>query len=230
MIKFEQPSDKTPFLLDENCIFYSNYFQIDGRKVFYKDIATILWIAENKKMNGYNLNSKINYMVLATREDYIEEMTSIKFDSFFYACDDFSYQTGLIKTQQNFINRQNFIHNFLYQISRPYRFERSIKSLLKYGYLTPHEQVKVFDNGDLYINNNFEGNFLEKHKEGKLINGAKYGGYKNSISNPYELGFVKKSSFFGIIENKAIFLNISNTDIMDLLLNNLFKNGKLSKY
>lgn len=230
MTKFEQPSDKTPFLLDDNCIFYSNYFQIDGRKVFYKDIATILWTIKKNNMNGFNLYSNVDYMVLATKENYIEDMTSNKFSSFFYACDDFSFKSGLIKTQKNFINRQNYIHSYLYEISRPYRFEKTINSLTKYGYLTPYEHIKIFDNGDLYFNNKLEGNFLVKHKEGKIINGSKYGGYKNNISDPYELGFIKSTSFFGIHENKVVFSNITNKDIMDLLLNNLFKNGKLSKY
>lgn len=230
MAKIITPSDTNPFELDKNCFFYSDYYIIDGKKIFYKDIACIIWKSSKKNMNGYNLNSNTDYMVLATKENYIPDMTSSSFDSKFYACDDFSYQTGIIKTHRDFLKRQAYIHSFLFEISRQHRFEKTINSLSKYGYLSPNEEIKIFDNGDLFLNEKLEGNLVERHKAGKIINGVKYGGYNNKVSNPYEFGFVKSASFFGIFENRFVFQNICNYDIMDILFNNLFQKGKLSNF
>lgn len=228
MKNFQQPTDENPFELDKDCILYSSHFTIDNLNIDYKDIVTIVWKNSKKTMNGYDINSDTDYVLLATKEKFSPDLTDKDSDSFFYAAKDFSIKIGLIKTHRDFIKKQAFVHNFLYEISKTHRIEKSLNAIKKFGYLTPQYGLKIYDNGDVFYNEKLEGNLLERFKENKLINGVSFGGYNNKISNPYEFGFIKKSSFFGIFEDKFVYHNISNSDIMHILYGNLFKNGKLS--
>lgn len=230
MEQFTNPTDANPFELDKNCVFYSNHFIIDDLKIDYSDIATIVWKNSRKTMNGFDINSDTDYVLLATKENYSPDLTDKNSESLFYAGKDFSFKVGIIKTHRAFLKRQSFVHNFLYEISRSHRIEKALNTISKFGYITPHNELKIFDNGDFINNGKFEGNLLERFRENKLINGVKYGGYSHNVTNPYEFGFIKGTRFFGIFEDKFIFHNVSNADIMDILFHNLFKNGKLSAF
>ncbi|GGE28999.1 hypothetical protein [Psychroflexus planctonicus] len=223
MNKFEIPTDLQPFVLDENCIFFSDHYIIDGVEVFYKDITHIISSNARQAMNGFEINSESTYFVNASKSDII-----LMDDELIYAFNDFSFKTGLIKTHRKFIKKQKFIHNFLFEKTKKYRLEKSIKTLKQIGYIEIYEGAKIYDNGDMIVNGKLEGNFNEKFKTGKLITGVKYGGYSNNVSDPYEFGFIKGTKFFGIIEDKFVYKNVINTDIFDILFTNLFRNNGLS--
>lgn len=231
MEQFTKPTDSTPFKLDENCIFYSEHFIIDNCRIDYSDIAVIIWKNSNKKMNGFNINSESEYLLISNKDKdkYIPDFTNANWSKGVSA-NDFSFKEGLIKNHRDFVKRQKFIHNFLYEISRPFRIEKTLNSIVELGYLTQNAELKIFDNGDFVFLGNFEGNLLERFRKDKFINGQKYGGYSNSVSNPYEFGFVKGTKFFGILEDKFVFDNIINADVIEILCSNLFKNGRLSAF
>ncbi len=236
MSEFEIPTDKKPFELDENCTFYSDHYKIDGLEVLYDDVAQIIWNNGRQSMNGFEINSKSDYVVIATKKDFLissaETLTEeqIEKEELLYACDDFSFQTGIIKTHRNFLKRQKFIHHFLFEKTRKSRLEKTLNSLKKDGFIEIYAGAKLFDNGDMIVNGKLEGNFKEKFESDELITGVKYGGYSNNVSDPYQFGFKKGRKFLGLIENNFVFRNITNTDVFDILFSNLFKNGNLSKF
>lgn len=237
MKEFEIPTDQNPFELDKNCLFYSNYYIIDGRKVIYDDISQILWSNSKQSMNGFEINSKTDYFVYATKSDFLflpslvtQELSEEEQEELLYAFDDFSFEIGLIKTQRSFLKRQIFIHNFLYEKTRESRIRKTINTLKNFGFIEIFEGAKLYDNGDVAVKDNHVGNFRSKFESNELINGVKYGGYSNKVYDPYEFGFKKGSKFFGLIEDNFVFRNIINTDIFEILLSNLFKNGNLSKF
>jgi hypothetical protein len=232
----EKPSDNNPFELDESCTFYSDHYLIDEVEVLYDDVSSIIWNNARQSMNGFKINSKSDYIVVATKKDFLvppagtvtEEQ--IEKEELLYACDDFSFQTGIIKTHRNFLKRQKFIHNFLFERTRKSRLTKTLNTLKKDGFIQIYEGARLFDNGDMFLNGKLEGNFIEKFKSGKLITGVNYGGYSNNVSDPYEFGFQKGKKFFGLLENNFVYRNIENTDVFDILFSNLFKNGNLSKF
>jgi len=236
MKKFEIPADNNPFELDESCTFYSDHYLIDNVEVLYDDVSSIIWNNARQSMNGFEINSKSDYLVVATKKDFLvppagtvseEQMEK---EELLYACDDFSFQTGIIKTHRNFLKRQKFIHNFLFNRTKKSRLTKTLNTLKRDGFIEIYKDAKLFDNGDMVVNGKLEGNFIEKFKNGQLITGVNYGGYSNNVSDPYEFGFKKDKKFFGLMENNFVYRNIENTDVFDILFSNLFKNGNLSKF
>lgn len=203
MKEFEIPTDKKPFELDEGCVFYSDHYLIDGLEVLYDDVSQIIWNNGRESMNGFEINSKSDYIVIATKKDYLvpppENVTEEQFEKeeLLYACDDFSFKTGLIKTHRNFLKRQRFIHHFLFERTRKSRLTKTLNSLKKDGFIELFDGAKLFSNGDIIVNGKLEGNFKDKFESGDLISGVKYGGYSHNISDPYEFGFKKERSFLG---------------------------------
>ncbi|MFV0531844.1 MAG: hypothetical protein ACK5MD_10475 [Flavobacteriales bacterium] len=236
MKEFEIPTDQNPFELDKDCIFYSDHYIVDGQEVLYDDVAQIIWNNARQSMNGFQINSKSDYLVVATKKDYLvppagtltEEQ--IEKEELLYACDDFSFQTGIIKTHRNFLKRQKFIHHFLFERTKKSRLTKTLNSLKKDGFIEIYAGAKLFDNGDMIINGKMQGNFRDKFKSGEIITGVKYGGYSNNVSDPYEFGFKKGRKFLGLVEDNFVFRNVTNTDVFDILFSNLFKNGNLSKF
>jgi hypothetical protein len=236
MNKNEIPSDNNPFELDETCTFYSDHYLIDDVEVLYKDVSSIIWNNSRESMNGFEINSKSNYLVIATKKDFLpppsgtfteEEMEK---EEYLYSCDDFSFTTGLIKTHRNFLKRQKFIHSFLFEKTRKARLTKTLNTLERDGFIQIYRGARLFDNGDMVLHGKLEGNFFEKFKNNQVINGVRFGGYSNNVSDPYEFGFKKERKFFGILENNFVYKNVENTDVFDILFSNLFKNGSLSKF
>jgi len=236
MNKFEAPTDLNPFELDTNCIFYSDNYNIDGLEVLYKDISQIIWSSSRQLMNGFEINSKSDYLVVATKKDYLvpppETLTEEQIieEELMYACNDFSFQTGIIKNDRNFLKRQKYIHHYLFERTKKARLKKTLNTINKYGFIEIYKGAKLYDNGDMIVNGKLEGNFKEKFESNDLITGVKYGGYSNNVNDPYEFGFKKGRKFLGLIEDNFVFRNVTNTDIYDLLFENLFKNGNLSKF
>jgi hypothetical protein len=234
MNEFEIPTDQKPFKLDENCTFYSDHYIVDGTEVLYDDVAQIIWNNGRQSTNGFEINSKSDYLVVATKKDFLAPpsatLEQIEKEELLYACDDFSFQTGIIKTHRNFLKRQRFIHHFLFERTKKSRLEKTLNSLKKDGFIEIYSSAKLFDNGDMVVKGKLEGNFKEKFESDELITGVKYGGYSNNVSDPYEFGFKKGRKFLGLIESSFVFRNIKNTDVFDTLFSNLFKNGNLSKF
>lgn len=228
-MKFKKNEDWSfPLEYDKNCHFYEEYMIMDGNKYPYSELSTIIYSSERKNVNGISISNNIEMSLSFIEEDFIPFPMNEKYLT---GIAQFSYQRGLIPTNNHLGKLLDFIHVYLSKKTLEQRLKRHLKSLEIYGKFSFWEGLPTFfNNGDLFDNGKFEGNFKEMFEKNKIIDGEKYGSYKNKVNNPYIYGFEKGTKFFGLIVDKVEFGNTINRDIMYILFNNLYKNGKMNKF
>lgn len=224
----DYPSTDKPLEYDSNCIFYEDYLHLDGEKYPYSELGLILYYHEEKYMNGVKLNGKILMMLFFLKNNILPCPPK---ESDFSGYAEFNFERGLIPTGYKQGKKLEVIHQFLSEKTFENRLKLIIASLQTRGCFSFTEGTQIFyDNGDVYDNGKLQGNFRERLSADELIDGEKYGGYSNKVNNPFVYGFEKGTKFFGLIADNFVFNNITNRDVMKVLLHNLYKNGKMSSF
>lgn len=225
---FKSENLKFPIEYDANCHFFQDYMIMDNEKYPYEELAIIIYNANSKYVNGIRINHFIQLTLYFINKDYIPfPMNSSQLSGIA----QFNYEKGLIPTNLKLGKIIEFINSYLQTKTFEKRLKRHLNSLEMYNKFSFGEGLPVFfNNGDLFNNGIFEGNLKVMNDNDKIIDGEKYGGYKNKVSNPYTYGFEKGTKFFGLIADKVEFGNTINRDIMYVLFNNLYKRGKMNKF
>jgi hypothetical protein len=201
---------------------------MDDEKYPYDELALILFTGNSKSINGVSLNHKIQMTLFFSDKEHFSYPFPSE-DEFYNATAKFEYERGLIPTNAIIGKKLEFIYEYLSNKTFENRINKYFLSLKKYGKFTVFRDYFVFnDNGDLYENGKFIGNFKERYEKDKLINGLSYGGYSNKTTDPFIYGFEKGTKYLGLISDNFEFRNIINRDIMSILFNNLYKTGKMS--
>ncbi|MHA3789004.1 hypothetical protein ACX0HA_12385 [Flavobacterium hauense] len=224
----DYPSANKPLEYDSKCIFYEDYLHLDGEKYPYSELGLILYYNEEKYMNGVKLNGKILMMLFFLKNNILPCPPK---ENDFSGYAEFNFERGLIPTGLKQGKKLEVIHQFLSKKTFESRLKLIIASLQTRGCFSFTEGTQIFyDNGDVYDNGKLQGNFRERLSADKLIDGEKYGGYSNKVNNPFVYGFEKGTKFFGLMADNFVFNNVTNRDVMKVLLHNLYKNGKMSSF
>lgn len=223
-MKFEIPTNAKPFYYDNDCIFYSNHFVVDGEQYNYNEIVGIIYEANERRMNGVRTSGKAEAIFYFTKSND----TILDFDSPDMGTFSLNLQKGIIPSRSKTDNF-NFVIEFLTNISFQNRLNRYLNFLRKDGFYI-FGSLKFNDNGDVFQNNIFQGNIRKAYKEEKLIMGDSFNSYKISQVDPYRFGIIKGSKFFGLAQDIFEVRNCFNKDVFDLLVKNCIRNGKMSDF
>jgi hypothetical protein len=223
-MNFEIPTNAKPFIYDNDCIFYSNHFIVDGEQYNYNDIVAIIYEANEKRVNGVRTSGKAEATFYFTKSN----TTILDFDSPDMGVFCLNLQKGIIPNKSK-IDKFNFVINFLTNISFQNRLNRYLNFLRKDGFYI-FGSLKFHDNGDIFQNDVFQGNIRKAFKEEKLIFGDSFNSYKIKQVDPYVFGIIKGSKLFGLLNDVFELRNCFNKDIFDLLAKNCIKNGKMSEF
>lgn len=223
-MKFEIPTDTKPYYYDNDCIFYSNHFIVDGEKYNYSEIVGIVYKANERYVNGVRTSGKAEAIFYFTKSNE----TILDFDSPDLGTFSMNLQKGIIPNRSKTDNF-NFALEFLTKISFQNRLNRYLYFLRKDGCFV-YGTLKFQDNGDIFSDNVLHGNIRKAFREEKLIFGDSFRTYKHSQENPYRFGIIKGSKFFGLAHDIFEIENCFNKDIFDLLVKNCIKNGKMSEF
>jgi hypothetical protein len=218
-MNIETPSDQKPYFYDNDCIFYSNHFIVDGEEYKYNEIVGIIYIANENYMNGVRTSGKAEAHFYFTKSNIT-------------ILDDSSQDLGIftLNLQKGILpSKSNYVVEFLTNISFQNRLNRYLDFLKKDGCFV-FGSFKFHDNGDIYSNNILQGNIRKAFKEEKLIFRDSFRTYKHSQEDPYRFGIIKGSKFFGLAHDIFEIRNVFNKDIFDLLVKNCIKNGKMSEF
>lgn len=226
MSLFKKEDWSFPIEFDKSCHFHEDYLIMDGKKYRYNELFSIIYTDDSRYVNGVRISHKINMILAFTNKDYIPFPIE---DEDFTGIAKFDFDRGLVPTNTRLGKVLEFIFKYLQSKTFEQRLQRQLKSLDIYGKFSFFDDLPVFfNNGDLFINGKFVGNLKEKYDNGKIIDGERYGGYKDKHSNPYVYGFEKGTKFFGLISEKVEFANNINRDVMNRLFNNLYRTGKMN--
>lgn len=200
---------------------------MDGEKYMYKEIYAIIFKSDVKYINGVKIRHNIEMGLTFMDMDYIPFPIT---DKHLTGIAQFNYQRGLISTNTKLGSIVEFMYEYLQNKTFEQRLNRVLKTLEKYDKFCFWENLPIFsNNGNLYNSNGkLEGNLKVMHEKGRIIDGEKYGSYKNKVINPYVYGFERESKFFGLVSDNVEFGNTVNRDIMYKLFDNLYKTGKMS--
>jgi hypothetical protein len=223
-MKFEIPTDFNPYYYDNDCVFYSKHFIVDGEKYDYDEIVGIIYEADERYMNGIRTSGKAEANFYFTKSND----TILDFDSPDMSTFSLNLQRGIIPNR-NKTDNFNFVVEFLTNISFQNRLSRYLNFLKKDGYFI-FGSFKFYDNGDIYTSDVLQGNIRKAFKEEKLIFGDSFSTYKHSQVNPYRFGIIKGSKYFGLAHDIFEIKNCFNKDIFDLLVKNCIKNGNMSEF
>ena len=223
-MKFEIPTNVKPFYYDNDCIFYSNHFVVDGEQYNYSEIVGIIYEANERRMNGVRTSGKAEAIFYFTKSND----TILDFDSPDMGTFSLNLQKGIIPSRSKTDNF-NFVIEFLTNISFQNRLNRYLNFLRRDGFFV-FGSLKFQDNGDVFQNNVFQGNIRKAYREEKLIFGDFFSTYKHSHVDPYRFGIIKGNKFFGLAHDIFELRNCFNKDIFDLLAENCIHNGKMSEF
>lgn len=223
-MKFEIPTDAKPYYYDNDCVFYSNHFIVDGEQYNYNEIVAIIYEANERYMNGVRTSGKAEASFYFTKSND----TILDFDSPDMGIFSLDLQKGIIPSRSKTDNF-NFVVEFLTNISFQNRLNRYLNFLKKDDFFV-FGSFKFHDNGDIYSDNVFQGNIRKAFKEEKLIFGDSFSTYKHRQVDPYRFGIIKGSKFFGLAHDIFEIRNAFNKDIFDILVKNCIRNGKMSEF
>lgn len=217
-----------PLKYDDNCYFYEDYLLMDNQDYPYNKIFLIFYINKSKYTNGIRIDHKISLSFGFTLKDHIPIPL---YDADVAGKVEFTYDRGLIATNR----QQGKVLEFMYEYIREKTFAQRLKihlnTLAKYGKFRMLDSLPTFHNtGNIEIDNIIVGNLKYMNDQGKIIDGDKYGSYKDKILDPYTYGFEKGTKFFGLVADKVLFINAFNRDVMMVLFNNLYKTGKINQF
>ena len=223
-MKFEIPTDFKPYYYDNDCVFYSKHFIVDGEKYDYDEIVGIIYEADERYMNGIRTSGKAEANFYFTKSND----TILDFDSPDMSIFSLNLQRGILPNRSKTDNF-NFVVEFLTNISFQNRLNRYLNFLKKDGYFI-FGSLKFYDNGDIYTSDVLQGNIRKAFKEDKLIFGDSFSTYKHRQVNPYRFGIIKGSKYFGLAHDIFEIKNCFNKDIFDLLVANCLKTGNMSGF
>jgi hypothetical protein len=227
-MEFKKKEFTFPIEYDENCIFFDHYLIMDNERYDYNELSIITYIGESNFMNGVTIKQDISLSLIFIKQDYLPFPIN---ENTISGIVEFDYKRGLIPTNKKLGKIIEFMYNYLKELTLENRLKKHIKSLVLHGKFSFWEGLPIYyNNGDFYSNNEYLGNFKEMFLKGKIIDGERYGGYKNRTINPYTYGFERGTKFFGLVQDKVEFNNIINRDVMYILFANLYKNGKMNKF
>lgn len=225
MSTFINPTDYNPYVYDSSCVLYANYMIVDNLKLNYRDLTVITQERRVSYTNGVKItdNAVSEYIFYDSEVALLgKDLDEKGFETF-----GMSYKKGLIPFGNN-KNRDRYesVHNFLSSVSFEERLNKHIYFLKRDGYFNIVDTF-FHNNGDIFTEGKFIGNIQKANLDNKLIFGENYGGRVNRISNPYALGFIHDSKLLGFSEDKTVLNNVINKDIVDLLITNCIKTGKM---
>ena len=219
------PTDAKP--LEINGInFYGDYFNFNNKRIEYSDIVSIKYFAEKHSTNFFTTNTKNEFLLFLNCDDNFPLEKRFNSNVVNLSTSSFLGIGSGEKTREKIA----FIYEFLNQATFNKRISLYIDQIKKNGYFHyPCEHssngFKIFNNGDIQIENNIVVNIKGAFDNKKLEYLASFTSWNNNSSyfNPYLLTFIQSGFFKSNIEIQMLY----DKDIFDKILFQIIKTGKV---
>lgn len=210
------PTDNNPIKL-KKISFYSDYFLFNNKQINYSEIYAIKYKIKKKYINGIRTDHDV-------------------FFCFYFKAKVFDFKStevNLSVVNQIFVWRKReltlILLNWMLNKTKQYRLNKYLQQIREGGCFV-YGNVRIFNNGDLYINSQYAVNLKNEFEKGNIWYGVSFKSIfgQNLGQDPYFFRIksnAQKATLFG---KREIDINTDyNKDIFDLLIEKILKNGQI---
>ncbi|MFN8114474.1 MAG: zinc ribbon domain-containing protein [Bacteroidia bacterium] len=214
------PEDNKPIELKDTQ-FYPEYFTYKNRKFSYSQIYGITERNFAQSINGISTEKTFTCILYIKSDLFTNDKGTV----------DISVSTELLSFNKKKRELAMICCSWLKKKTFENRMSLYLEEIKTKGYFTYIDGIKIFNNGDLYIKEQFKVNLVEAYKanhiwygiQQKVLIGA------DRMHNPYVFRINNKdksTSFLGL-GKIAEFETTYNKDVFDFILTHLFDEGKI---
>lgn len=199
--------------------FYSDHFIYKTKKINYEQIYAVENRFTNRYTNGIRTDRHILFLIY---------LKSDLFDSKDIVI-DLSMSSEIFGWRKREIT--TILLNWILEKTHKSRLNNYVTRLNEVGYFK-YQQVKIYNNGDLHLNDNFEINIKEEYDKGNIWYGVHFKSlFGSDLGNdPYFFRVKNGVQKPGIFSKKNIDFNTQyNKDVFDIFIAKLFKDGYIIK-
>lgn len=201
--------------------FYPDYFTFKDRKFTYDQIHGITQQNYSHVINGIPTEKSYTCILLVKSEQFVNDEKEI----------DIGVTTELLSFNKKKRELSILCGNWIAQKTFKSRLTLYAEELEQKGYFSHKKDIKIYDNGDLYIKDDKKVNLFEAYKNNQIWYGVEHKGFLGADKgqDPYTFRINKqemKTSLFGY-GKIAEFDTTYNKDVFDLLIKRLFDDGRI---
>lgn len=201
--------------------FYPDYFTFKDRKFTYDQIHAVTLRNYSQSINGISTEKTFTGLILVKSEQFVNDEKTI----------DISVSSELISFNKKKRELAMLCGNWLAKKTLETRLLYYAQELQDKGYFSYTKDIRIHNNGDLYIKGEKKVNLVEAYKSNQIWYGVQSKALLGADRghDPYTFRINKgemKTSLFGY-GKIAEFDTSYNKDVFDILINRLFDNGQI---
>jgi hypothetical protein len=201
--------------------FYPDHFTYKERKFTYDQIYAVTLRNYAQSINAIPTEKTFTGLILVKSDLFVNDELTI----------DFSVSTELLSFNKKKRELAMLCGNWIAHKTFETRLSYCLNEMQDKGYYSYTKDIKIYNNGDLYVKGEKKVNLVEANNNSQIWYGVRLRTIlgANRGQDPYIFGVNRvgtTGAFFGYGKITQ-FVTTYNKDIFDMLLNRLFSNGSI---